>query len=210
MKAVFCIVVLVFGTLVAPFDAFAESYSQVLPTDKGTVKVGISTIPEKLSPGDFAKLKIDFLNGQTGTIQEHIDYTTTVTKDGKAVFGPIPLTHTSPGTVTIPVEFKEKGEYKIIVDVQGILFQPIPSEKATFSVMIGGSDLQTSQSSSTKSPSSTTKSSEAKMSDSKNTDSKTSADKIKSDTKAKKTDTKAKKTDAKAIKNTKPKQNTKQ
>lgn len=137
MKAVFCITVLVFGMLAQ--SAFAESSLQVLPTDKGTVKVGISTIPEKLSPGNSAKLKVDFLNPKSGATQEHIDYTVSVTKDGKATFGPIPLTHTSTGTVTIPVEFKEKGEYKITVDVQGVLFQPIPSEKAAFSVMVGQS-----------------------------------------------------------------------
>lgn len=136
MKAVFCIAVLVFG-MFAQSGAFAESHLQVLPTDKGTVKVGILTIPEKLSPGGLAKLKIDFLTPKSGAPQEHIDYTVSVTRDGKATFGPIPLTHTSTGTVTIPVEFKEKGEYKIIVDVQGVLFQPIPSEKATFSVMVG-------------------------------------------------------------------------
>ncbi|MBM2851587.1 MAG: hypothetical protein HW420_134 [Candidatus Nitrosotenuis sp.] len=210
MKAVFCITVLVFGILVAyPFNASAENYQQVLPTDKGTIKVGISTLPEKLSPGNSAKLKIDFLNGQTSAIQEHIDYTVAVTKDGSAVFGPIPLSHTSIGTITIPVVFKEKGEYKIIVDVQGILFQPIPSEKTTFSIMVGESGLPAGSS---QSPiKSSTKSSEPKTSDSdKNTNSKT-VDKVKTDAKTtKKTDTKTKKTDSKSTKKTKLKQNTKQ
>jgi hypothetical protein len=208
MKAVFCIAVLVFGILVAyPFNASAENYQQVLPTDKGTIKVGISTLPEKLSPGNSAKLKIDFLNGKTSAIQEHIDYIVTVTKGGKAVFGPIPLSHTSIGTITIPVEFKENGEYKIIVDVQGILFQPIPSEKTTFSIMVGESGSPSSATSSI----SPTKSSEPKTSDSnKNTNSKT-VDKVKTDAKTtKKTDTKAKKTDSKSTKKTKLKQNTKQ
>ena len=209
MKAVFCITVLVFGILVAyPFNASAENYQQVLPTDKGTIKVGISTLPEKLSPGNSAKLRIDFLNGQTSIIQEHIDYIVTMTKDKKIVFGPIPLSHTSIGTITIPVVFKEKGEYKIIVDVQGILFQPIPSEKTTFSIMVGDSGLPASSSqSSTKS---LTKS-EPKTSDSdKNANSKT-VDKVKTDAKTtKKTDAKTKKTDSKSTKKTKLKQSTKQ
>lgn len=212
MKAVFCITVLVFGILVAyPFNAYAENYQQVLSTDKGTLKVGISTLPEKLSPGNSAKLKIDFLNGQTSAIQEHIDYTVAVTKDGSAVFGPIPLSHTSIGTITILVEFKEKGEYKIIVDVQGILFQPIPSEKTTFSIMVGESGLPAGSSQSSIKSSTTTKPSEPKTSDSdKNTNSKT-VDKVKTDAKVtKKTDTKTKKTDSKSTKKTKPKQNTKQ
>jgi hypothetical protein len=211
MKAVFCIAVLVFAMFVVPSGASAESSLQVLPTDKGTVKVGFSTIPEKPSPGNSAKLKIDFLNAQAGTIQEHIDYTVMVTKDGKTVFGPIPLTHTSLGTATIPVEFKEKGDYKIIVDVQGVLFQPIPSEKATFSLAVGQSNVSqplakpsTSKTSDTKTPSKAsssvekaiTKSDAKKMDKTAKTDTKTKTD-IKSKADAKK--------DSKTKPDTKPK-----
>jgi hypothetical protein len=113
---------------------FAES--QQLPTDKGTLLVDITTDPAKPVIGDLTKLKIDFINPQTNGIQEHIDYKVTVTKDGTAVFGPIPLTHTSIGSVTIPVEFRENGEHQITIDVEGILFQPIPPETVTFTTMI--------------------------------------------------------------------------
>jgi hypothetical protein len=113
---------------------FAES--QQLPTDKGTLLVGITTDPAKPVIGDLTKLKIDFINPQTSGIQEHIDYKVTVTRDGTAVFGPIPLTHTSIGSVTIPVEFRESGEHQITINVEGILFQPIPTETVTFTTMI--------------------------------------------------------------------------
>jgi hypothetical protein len=115
---------------------FAES--QQLPTDKGTLLVDISTDPAKPNIGDLTKLKIDFVNPTTNGIQEHIDYKITVTKDDIPIFGPIPLTHTSVGSVTIPVEFKESGEHKIIVDVEGILFQPIPLETVTFTTLVEG------------------------------------------------------------------------
>ncbi|HXG73386.1 MAG TPA: CFI-box-CTERM domain-containing protein [Candidatus Nitrosotenuis sp.] len=106
------------------------------PTDKGTLIVRISTEPSKPVIGELTKLHIDFVNPTTSGIQEHIDYKVLVTKDGNAIFGPIPLTHTSTGTVTIPVEFKEAGEHQITVDVEGILFQPIPPESVTFSTLI--------------------------------------------------------------------------
>lgn len=118
--------------------AFAQG-SQQLPTEKGTLLVNISTEPIEPKPRQLAKLNIDFINPQTNAIQEHIDYRVTVTKEEAAVFGPIPLTHTSTGTVTIPVEFKESGEHKITIDVEGILFQPIPPESVTFTTMIGAS-----------------------------------------------------------------------
>lgn len=194
MKAVFCIAVLVFGMLVAPLNSFAEV--QVLPTDKGTVKVGLSTDPANPSPGAMT-LKIDFLNPQSGAIQEHIDYVVTISKDGKAVFGPIPLTHTSVGAVKIPVELKEKGEYKVTVDVEGILFVPT-SEKVTFSLMVGQSGTTTQPA-----KSDSAKPSDTKASDKNTKPGTTGKVSVKIDTKKKdsKADTKANakaKADAKA------------
>lgn len=121
--------------------AFSDQFQS--PTDKGTLLVSISTEPAKPVLGDLTKLKIDFINPKTNNIQEHIDYKVTVTKDGMPVFGPIPLTHTSEGAVTIPVQFKENGEHKIIVDIEGILFQPIPLETVTFTTMIDDASSQT-------------------------------------------------------------------
>lgn len=116
--------------------ALAQEFQQ-LPTDKGTLLVNISTDPESPGTNDLTKVKIDFVNPSTNAIQEHIDYKVTVTKDGAPVFGPIPLTHTSIGSVTIPVEFRENGEHKIKIDIEGILFQPIPPETVTFTTIIG-------------------------------------------------------------------------
>ena len=121
--------------------AFADQFQS--PTDKGTLLVSISTEPTKPILGDLTKLKIDFINPKTNEIQQHVDYKITVTKDGTPVFGPIPLTHTSEGAVTIPVEFKENGEHKISVDIEGILFQPIPPEIVTFTEIIGDASAQT-------------------------------------------------------------------
>jgi len=105
-------------------------------TNKGTLEVGLSTIPAHPLSEEQTKLKIDFINKNTKTVQEHIDYSISVTKKDTQVFG-IPLTHTAIGSVTIPYEFQEAGEYKVSVDVQGILFQPIPTETASFAVTVG-------------------------------------------------------------------------
>lgn len=133
---IFGIIVLVFGVMASPISISAQTYQQTISTDAGTLKVGISTDPASPKPGEQSKLKIDFLNPQTNQIQEHIDYTLQVTNNGNSVFGPIPLTHTSLGTATIPIQFKD-GENKVVIDIQGILFRPIPSEKATLSITVG-------------------------------------------------------------------------
>ena len=114
---------------------FAQSY-QVLPTDKGILNVGLSTIPVKPVPDDITKFKIDFINPKTEKIQLHIDYKFTLQRDGKNVLGPTDLIHTSEGSVTIPAPTLDPGTYSVIIEIEGILFQPIPVEVVSFSIPI--------------------------------------------------------------------------
>jgi len=119
------------------FPAFAQTNNyQVSPSDVGTLNVGIATIPENPKPGEVVKFKIDFINPKTDRIQVHIDYKFTLQKDGENVFGPTPLIHTSEGFVTIPVEIQEGGTYFGLVEIEGILFQPIPVERINFTIPI--------------------------------------------------------------------------
>ena len=134
----FLIALLLIPLLITP--AFAQTNSQTLPTEKGTLDVKLSY--DKIILGQQTKLNIDFINPFTKKIQEHIDYRITVLKDGEAVFGPIPLTHTSIGSVKIPVEFVDEGVYSVEFGIEGILFQPIPSEKVSFDVTVGESFAQ--------------------------------------------------------------------
>ena len=114
--------------------AFAES--QTLPTDKGTLDVKLTY--DKIEPNVQTKINIDFINPQTQKIQEHIDYTIAIVKDGETVFGPIPLTHTSLGSVKIPIEFNlGEGIYSMDFEVEGILFTPIPTETVSFDIAVG-------------------------------------------------------------------------
>ena len=138
MKYLF--VLLLIPLLITP--AFAQSNSETLPTEKGTLDVKLSY--DDIVPGQQTRLNIDFINPQTQKIQEHIDYRITVLKDSEAVFGPIPLTHTSVGSVKIPVEFNDEGVYSVDFEVEGILFQPIPMEKVSFNVIVGEASAQPS------------------------------------------------------------------
>lgn len=129
------LIILLFVPLVLS-PVFAAEYKEVSPSDKGTLNVGISTIPEKPIPGEVTKFKIDFLNPKTEKVQEHIDYKFTLQRDGENVFGPTNLIHTSEGSVTIPVETIEPGTYLAEIEIQGILFQPIPPEIVSFVIPI--------------------------------------------------------------------------
>ena len=136
---------ILFALLLVPFlitPAFAaeplvpEDYEQILPSEQGTLNIGLSVIPEP-EPNSVSKLYIAWIKPTFNKIQEHIDYRVTVVKDGENVFGPIPLTHTSPGKVKIPVEFTSSGEHQVIIEMEGILFQPIPAETTVFTINVG-------------------------------------------------------------------------
>lgn len=129
----FLFMLLVVPLLATP--AFAQTNSQTLPTEQGTLDVKLSY--DEIIPGQQTRLNIDFINPQTEKVQEHIDYTVTVSKSEQNVFGPIPLTHTSEGSVRIPVDFADEGFYDVYIEVEGILFQPIPAEAVSFGVAVG-------------------------------------------------------------------------
>jgi len=116
------------------YPAFAAEYDQIVSTSDETLDVGIYTIETEKT----TLLKIEFLKPGTEKIQQHIDYRVSITKDGDYVFGPMSrLLHTSPGSITIPVEFSENGSHIVHIEMEGILFQPIPLETATLTVNVG-------------------------------------------------------------------------
>ncbi|QDI89047.1 copper-binding protein [Candidatus Nitrosopumilus sp. SW] len=135
MKILFAL--LLIPLLIIP--AFAET--QTLPTDKNTLDVKLTY--DEIEPGVQTKINIDFINPQTQKVQEHIDYTVSVSKEGETVFGPIPLTHTSVGSVKIPIEFNlGEGLYSMDFEIEGILFQPIPKETVSFDILVGEANAQ--------------------------------------------------------------------
>ena len=131
-----------FALLLVPLliiPAFAES--QMLPTEKGTLDVKLTYDP--IEPNIETKINIDFINPFTQKIQIHIDYMVTVSKDGETVFGPTQLIHTSEGSVKIPIDFSlGEGVYSMDVDVEGILFNPIPPETVSFDIVVGEAHAQ--------------------------------------------------------------------
>ena len=102
----------------------------------GTLNISFTTDPATPNTNDQTQLKINFLNKQNAT-QQHIDYKVSVLQGSNQVFG-IPVTHTAEGTVSIPFQFQNAGTYQVTVQVEGILFQPIPPETAAFTVDVGG------------------------------------------------------------------------
>ena len=135
----FLIALLLISLIITP--AFAQTNSQTLPTEKGTLDVKISY--DEIVPDQLTTLKTDFINPQTEKIQEHIDWRFSVSKDGETIWGPTQLTHTSEGSLkNLKFEFQEDGMYTLEFDIEGILFQPIPLEKVSFDIIVGEANAQ--------------------------------------------------------------------
>ncbi len=135
----FLIALLLISLIITP--VFAQTNSQTLPTEKGTLDVKISY--DEIVLGQLTTLKTDFINPQTEKIQEHIDWRFSVSKDGETIWGPTQLTHTSEGSLkNLKFEFQEDGMYTLEFDIEGILFQPIPLEKVSFDIIVGEANAQ--------------------------------------------------------------------
>lgn len=135
---------ILFALLLIPLltsSAFAQTNSQTLVTDKGTLEVKISY--DEIIPGQLTTLNTDFINPQTQKIQEHIDWRFSVSKDGEIIWGPTQLSHTSEGSLkNLKYEFGDEGTYNLEFGIEGILFQPIPLEKVSFLVVVGEANAQ--------------------------------------------------------------------
>lgn len=107
-------------------------------TSGGTLNVGFSTDPNTPNPGDQTQFKINFLKGTA--VQPHIDYKVAIMEGNNQICG-TPILHTAEGSITIPCMLPDAATYRVIVEVDGILFQPIPPETAAFTVTVGSTSL---------------------------------------------------------------------
>jgi hypothetical protein len=124
-----------FTIIIAP--AYADQV--VKPTSGGTLNVSFSTDPASPNPGDQTQLQIRFLKGTA--VQPHIDYKVSVMEGNNQICG-TPVLHTAEGSINIPCMLPDTATYHVIVEVDGIVFQPIPPETATFTVNIGNANSQ--------------------------------------------------------------------
>ena len=145
VKAVVALPALALIVLASCMPAYAQINAKMLATEQGTLDVDFALDPDLVSAGEEARMNIDFVNPSTVRIQEHIDYHVTVSAvggggdgGGGAAVKSVPLTHTSSGSVSIPVEFESDGLHTVLIGIRGILFQPIPLETVEFDVIVGG------------------------------------------------------------------------
>ena len=138
------IILVVIATTVAVLSppnviSYTYAYSQEKLTDKGTLKVKLTTEPEDPKVGEDTKINIEFVNSESNRIQKNVDYKVTIENDGNHLPLSNTQTHTVSGLVSIHV-ILEDGKNIITINTSKILFQSIPVETVTFDVTIKSHD----------------------------------------------------------------------
>lgn len=129
------------GVLVVPAQAQETDNSMVKTTTKGSLDIRLEPIE---SPSQEVRYRVSFLNPGTDTLHEHQDYDFRIIRDGQELYSAAkqlnqPLIHNVEGTITVPYNFSETGDYTIEIQILGLGFGPtlVPTdESASFSVVV--------------------------------------------------------------------------
>ena len=114
-------------------------------TDLSLITVTYNTSQSFLAPDDPEKnilLNFDFVKPSNKAIQEHVDYKITISSGGADIYGPTSITHSSSGSVSLPLVLKERQTYDVRIEVYGVLFQQSPMEVSSFKIMSGTKTVQ--------------------------------------------------------------------
>ncbi len=93
-------------------------------------------------PKSSTLLNFNFINPVKNHVQEHVDYKVTVSENGIDVFGASPVTHSSSGEVSVQLMLTEGKKYDVLIEVHGILFNSIPVEATSFSIVTPSDTIQ--------------------------------------------------------------------
>ncbi|MDE1762755.1 MAG: hypothetical protein KGH88_00725 [Thaumarchaeota archaeon] len=118
----------------------AHADQVVQPTSGGTLDIGFSTNPANPTLNSDTYLMINFIDKSTHQLLKHIDYKVSVMEGDNQICGTGAKHIGDPAAITnFECQFPDAAKYQVIVEVDGILFNPIPPETATFTVDLSGS-----------------------------------------------------------------------
>ena len=113
--------------------------------DTSLITINYHPSQSVLAIGDIQKnilLNFDFVKPNNKAIQEHVDYKIKISSDGADIYGTTSLTHSSTGSVSLPLILSERQIYDVKIEVYGVLFQQTPMEVSSFKIMSGTKTIQ--------------------------------------------------------------------
>lgn len=126
------------GSFAVP--AYAQSMEQ--PTSGGTMNI---TLEQELNPENATDIRfhVGFIDPATGQPHQHQDYDFVILQGDSEIFRASEQTgqqvlHNVEGTLTVPYQFEQTGDYTVRVELHGLGLPPIPiaQENADFSVTV--------------------------------------------------------------------------
>jgi len=116
--------------------ALAQDGTSKIPTDKGTLDVALTIKPFPPELKKPVMISFEFLEPNTDNPKSHIDYRVTIVQGGQDMHTTYKQ-HTHSGTDSFSYAFMVEGQFDIAVSLEGIDFNPIPKEVASFPIVIG-------------------------------------------------------------------------
>lgn len=112
--------------------------NQVVLTDKGSLMIGFYTDPQNPTLSDKTTLELSFEDKDTQYPLPNVDYKISISK-GNNLSYETPVSHSAQGTAKVQYQFKEPGQYQVIVYVTGMNSKQIQQEMASFPLIVGSS-----------------------------------------------------------------------
>lgn len=116
-------------------DGSVNTLTKLEPTDEGTYEVELVLSPAPIEPNKETGLRMRYVQAGKDIVQQHVDYSLFIEKEGKEIYR-TPIIHSNPGIVDGSHTFPSKGDYILGVDIEGVLFIPIPRQTAIFSISV--------------------------------------------------------------------------
>lgn len=114
---------------------------QIVPTDLGNFDILLAPSPSVPQPKQSTNLHIVFLNPNTRTPINEIDYKVVISKNGKEVYATRGSIFTYSGyDDTVSNYFDTNGKYLVRVSIVGVSSETIPVETANFTLIVGKVD----------------------------------------------------------------------
>lgn len=114
---------------------------QIASTDLGNFDVLLAPSPSVPQPKQSTNLHIAFLNPNTRTPINEIDYKVTISKDGKEFYATRGSIFTYSGyDETVSYYFDTNGKYLVSVSIVAVSYEAISVETANFTLIVGKVD----------------------------------------------------------------------
>lgn len=124
-------IIILYGAAITDNSSYAAT--PLIQQTNANMKIELE-LPDSLEVGKSSVFNIRFLDDQNFS-HGHVDYRYRILKEG-VVTSSSQTIHSESGITSFLYDFDSSGSYEVIIEIEGILFQPISPEIVKFSVEV--------------------------------------------------------------------------